>query len=393
MFVVSHGMDHHSILEHCNSFLSIPIASDSSSDSRVDSLNHLPIPYSWKRELTIANTRPHSSSYIYDLSNVFLSIFRISSIEYRAVYCSSSGHILEFDESMPHLEALGILDFLKSDSFSKVFFNDSTSHNYQYSRIKQPILWTGFQKNYTHFLLDDFAHRLLIKSSNVSIPSDLCILNSSDYQPAWSYDWLNTLRLPFKDISFHANVSIFRLDKLVLPVVSSLTQKQFLLSQLITESPAYLPKPSVQKLSGNASSNVVLIVNSYTLGVSRIANFESIMSAVSDHYDLIEWRPDTMSLDQKLEFLNTFDGQVRIICMGSSLMNCFLFAKYFHRIVTLVDPSTIHNKDYLFGGWAYYIPIYNLCRFVLGTKNNVNPNSAISSSYYSESDILCELNV
>ena len=170
-------------------------------------------------------------------------------------------------------------------------------------------------------------------------------------------------------------------------------QKQSLLSQLITESSAHSPNFPVHNISGNASSNVVLIVNSYTSDVSRIANFESIMSSVSQHFELIEWQPDTMSLNQKLDFLNTFEGQVRIICMGSSLMNCFLFSKYFFRIVTLVYASTIHNKDYLFGGWAYYLPIYNLCRFVVGTKNSINPHNSISSSYYCESDILSELNV
>ena len=129
----------------------------------------MPISSSWKAELRQSSSDLKSLAYMYSIENVLAFLFNLGGNQVRAVYVSCCGHLFEYPESMPHLKRLGILDIITSRLVTKKKIASCTHINSSYLEFSTPILWSAFQTNYTHFLLDEFSHRSIASSSKLAL--------------------------------------------------------------------------------------------------------------------------------------------------------------------------------------------------------------------------------
>jgi hypothetical protein len=386
MAIISQGMSHVKLASVSSSYEELPCWSHRLDHRYLSSVERIPVDSRWKDILIKEYTRKAISAYVYNIWDVYLVLFRIGSQQVRSVYITSSGHLLEYEESIPHLRRLGIFSYIASQSFNEERFEQNDRYTYKYLKLEHPVFWSGFQTNYTHFLLDEYSHLLLLGKSAMAKTSNATLLALADYRPAWCNEWINNLDLNEFTLTSNASVTTVKIKQLLMPIVPTLSQKVDLLKTCLAGFGGR--RNRTENCQG---VRTILFVESFSWGVPRISNFAEILSTVSSHFPIMNWKPEDMSTNAKITFLASFATKPIIVCMGSCIMNCVLFSEFFHRIIILVDPSSVCNSDYLHGGWAYYQSVYHLCEYVVGNKSNTTSSDYISSCYYNAEEIVTKL--
>ena len=393
MELISHGMRHETVKAISSEHELIHCPPETSNPLEESAIRRIPVPEKWKAVILRESTHVQSTGYVYRIENAFAFLFRVGFGQVRPVYATSCGHLLEYEESIPHLKRLGILDTIKSGMISKRNIENCGKDEALYEHAREAVLWSGLQINYTHFLLDELAHLAISVSSKLVSnlkPRQLSLVNHS---PRWCDEWTEQLGCEKRGIESSAKLTVVRINQLIVPVVPTLPQRVAQLRSYVERiAPKRLSYRNITEATTiNDETRAVIIVQSYSGKEARIRNIDEIMDKVSASFRVVLWKPEEMSTREKIEYLSSFRQKPMMVCMGSALMNCVLFAELFHRIIALVDTATVANTDYLHGGWSYYRSIYHMCDYVVGDKDKGSSSEYIASSTYSADQVAIHL--
>ena len=248
-----------------------------------------------------------------------------------------------------------------------------------YYRTKETIVWNLKSDNYTHFLMDELGNAMALNGNNKEkIGYEI---EPKGTHKTWKDEWKNknvgTIEIDTSDIT------VIRASKLVVPVGGCLRWK---IKQLKTKINDYGKEKNIRSVQKNKTK--VVIIYSNTNSRERIYNLKEIMLRISCKYELVIWEPEKMDNKRKYEFLESHEKPV-IIGIGSALMNCVLFEESIRGVISLVDPRTMSNRNYLHGGWAYYLTIQDKIKNIIELKiHQITNVNQISRCSYSSEQIL-----
>jgi len=349
--------------------------------SIVEGIKRSPHKDRWKEEL-IEYIGRNENREIYVAKNAFLIIRRFSQYEARGMYLSNEGHILDHKESKESLIQLGLTRIVDSGDFNK---KEMRKVGISYIDIKESVIWNFFSNNYTHFMLDELAHLLILENSGYK--GTMLILDK--YEREWRQRWLNQIDIYNKKIFIpEESLVICKLYELIIPIYNGLISKSSYLSNKVKS--LYMENIQNKKLSVKIEGPRIIHIPSVKEGVSRISNFDELVKASRELGEVLIWKPEEMDTNEKYEYLNRYHGSV-LVCTGSGLMNAIMYKDILAGVLILVEEWAEEDEARLYGGVAYYLSIYDKAILVRGCESYKADGVSFSQTEYDKSKYIHSL--